>query len=142
VQKTVLASAHANLSIRLEPGQRVSEIATALEALLSDAAPPGAELEVDLLSSAPPAQVPPDARAVLLGCDALERVLGIQPALIRCGGTLPIVATLADRGIPAIITGFALPDANIHAPNERLLVEYVPLGIATARALFAELAKL
>jgi hypothetical protein len=41
-----------------------------------------------------------------------------------------------------VITGFALPDANIHAPNERLLAEYVPLGIAAARALFEEFAAL
>jgi hypothetical protein len=30
----------------------------------------------------------------------------------------------------------------VHSPNERLLVEYVPLGIAAARELFVELAKL
>ena len=40
------------------------------------------------------------------------------------------------------MTGFALPDSNIHSPNERLLVEYVPLGVAAARELFSELAKL
>ena len=66
----------------------------------------------------------------------------MRPLLIRTGGTLPIVPALADRGIPTIITGFSLPDANIHAPNERLLAEYVPLGIATARALFAALGRL
>jgi hypothetical protein len=62
--------------------------------------------------------------------------------LIRSGGTLPIVAALADKDIPTIITGFSLPDANIHAPNERLLVEYVGLGTAAARALFEDLAGL
>jgi acetylornithine deacetylase/succinyl-diaminopimelate desuccinylase-like protein len=62
--------------------------------------------------------------------------------LIRSGGTLPIVPALAGRGIPTIITGFSLPDANIHSPNERLLVEYVPLGIEAARTLFTELASL
>ena len=81
----------------------------------------------------------PDAKAVKLGLGAFERVLGVRPALIRSGGTLPIVAALADKGIPTIITGFSLPDANIHSPNERMLAEYIPLGIATARALFEEL---
>ena len=69
-------------------------------------------------------------------------MLGVRPALIRSGGTLPIVPALADKGIPTIITGFSLPDANIHSPNERLLAEYVPLGIATAKALFEELSAL
>ena len=86
--------------------------------------------------------VPPDARAVQLGLGAFERALGVRPALIRSGGTLPIVPALADKGIPTIITGFSLPDANIHSPNERLLVEYVPLGTAAARAMFEEFASL
>jgi hypothetical protein len=66
----------------------------------------------------------------------------VRPVLIRSGGTLPIVPALADKGIPTIITGFSLPDANIHSPNERLLAEYVPLGIAASRALFEDLAGL
>jgi len=45
-------------------------------------------------------------------------------------------------GIPTIITGFALPESNIHSPNERLLAEYVPLGLETARELFRSLAGL
>jgi hypothetical protein len=52
------------------------------------------------------------------------------------------VAALADRGIATIITGFSLPDANIHSPNENLLAAYVPLGIAAARALFEDFSEL
>ena len=88
---------------------------------------------------APPGVVPADARPVQLGLDAFERVLRVRPLLIRSGGTLPIVPALAGKGIPTIVTGFSLPDANIHSPNERMLAEYIPLGIETARALFAEL---
>ena len=84
----------------------------------------------------------PDALVVRLGLAAFERALGVRPALIRSGGTLPIVAALADRGIPTIITGFSLPDANIHSPNERMLTDYFPLGIAAARELFQEFAAL
>jgi acetylornithine deacetylase/succinyl-diaminopimelate desuccinylase-like protein len=143
LEKTVLpVLAEANVSIRLAPGQQVKEIADAFVRLLSDAAPAGAELEVERLSSVRPGLVPPDARAVQLGLGAFERVLGVRPALIRSGGSLPIVPALADKGIATIITGFSLPDANIHAPNERLLVEYVGLGIATARALLEEFASL
>jgi acetylornithine deacetylase/succinyl-diaminopimelate desuccinylase-like protein len=143
MQKTVLpVKAVANVSIRLAPGQQIAEIAPALERILRQAAPAGAELEVELLSAAPPGVVSPDAKAVQLGSDAFERAFGVRPALIRSGGTLPVVSALADKGIATIITGFALPNANIHSPNERLLVEYVPRGIAAARALFEELASL
>jgi acetylornithine deacetylase/succinyl-diaminopimelate desuccinylase-like protein len=143
LQKTVLpVMAEANVSIRLAPDQDVGEIAAAFGQLLSEAAPAGADLDIELLSSARPGLVPPEARAVQLGLGAFERVLGVRPALIRSGGTLPIVPALADEGVPTIITGFSLPDANIHAPNERLLARYVELGIAAARALFEEFAAL
>jgi acetylornithine deacetylase/succinyl-diaminopimelate desuccinylase-like protein len=142
-QKTVLpVRADANVSIRLAPGQDPDAIATAFTRLLYDAAPAGAELAVDLLSSAPAGLVSPDSPAIQLGLRAFERAVGVRPALIRTGGSLPIVAALGEKGIPTIITGFSLPDASIHSPNERLRVEYVDLGIAAGKALFEELADL
>ena len=117
-------------------------IADAFQDLIRRGAPAGAELEVELVSAAPPGLVAPDAKAVELGLTAFERATGVRPALIRTGGTLPIVAALAERGIPTIITGFSLPDANIHSPNERLPVDHLPLGIAAQRALFQEFAAL
>ena len=143
LQKTVLpVEAIANLSIRLAPGQRAEEIGPELERLLRAAAPEGAELEIELWSSSPPGLVPPDAPAIRLGLDAFEEVLGRRPALVRTGGTLPIVPALADKGIPTVITGFGLPDSAIHSPNERLVAEYVPLGIRAARALFVAFSNL
>ena len=135
--KTVLpVKAVANVSIRLAPGQQAEPVARAFEQLLHAAAPAGARLTLVQQSSAPPGLVDPSARAVQLGLDAFEQALGMRPLLIRSGGTLPIVPALADRGIPTVITGFALPDCNIHSPNERLRVDYIPRGIAAARALF------
>jgi hypothetical protein len=46
------------------------------------------------------------------------------------------VAALSRKGIPTVITGFALPESNVHSPNERLLVEHIPLGVDAARELF------
>ena len=143
LQKTVLpVKAEANVSIRLAPGQDPERIAGAFERLLREAAPGGAEVQVNLWSWSEPGLVAPDAPAVRLAADAFERAVGTRPLLIRSGGTLPIVPALGKRGIPVIVTGFALPDSNIHSPNERLLAEYVPLGIEAAKATFTELAKL
>jgi acetylornithine deacetylase/succinyl-diaminopimelate desuccinylase-like protein len=134
LQKTVLpVFAEANVSIRLAPGQGVDELGAAFERILRDAAPAGAELEVERRSSAAAGMIPPDAPAVRLAQDAFERVVGRRPLLLRSGGTIPLVPALADRSIPTILTGFALPDANMHSPNERLLVRYIPLGVETAR---------
>jgi acetylornithine deacetylase/succinyl-diaminopimelate desuccinylase-like protein len=143
LQKTVLpVEAVANVSIRLAPGQKPSEIAPEVERLLREAAPEGVELDVQLLSAPDPGLVPPGAKAIQLGLDAFERALGVRPALIRSGGTLPIVPALAGRGIPTVITGFGLPDSQVHSPNERLVAEYVPLGIAAARELLLAFAAL
>ena len=49
---------------------------------------------------------------------------------------------LAEKGIPTIVTGFAVPDSNIHSPNERLLVEYVPLAARAATELYLSFASL
>jgi acetylornithine deacetylase/succinyl-diaminopimelate desuccinylase-like protein len=141
LQKTVLpVAAEANVSIRLAPGQDVETIAAALEQLLREAAPEGAELELSRLSSAAPGLIPPDSAPVQRGLEAFERTFGRRPLLVRSGGTLPIVPALVDKGIPTIITGFATPESNIHSPNERLLAEYVPLGIETAKELYRALA--
>ena len=143
LEKTVLpVRAIANVSLRLAPGQDPDTIAAAFEQLIRAAAPEGVDLDLKRWSSARPGIVSPDARAIQLGQDAFERVLGVRPALVRSGGTLPIVAALADKGIPTIISGFSLPDANIHAPNENMRSRYIPLGIDTVKALFEELGKL
>ena len=138
LQKTVLpVQAEANVSIRLAPGQDPARIADVFQRLVREAAPEGAEVEVELLSSSAPGLVDPEAPAIQLGLDAFERALGTRPLLIRSGGTLPIVPALQAKGIPTIVTGFALPESNVHSPNERLLVEYVPLGVDAARELFS-----
>ncbi len=143
LQKTVLpVLAEGNLSIRLAPGQRVDEIAPEVERLLREAAPAGAEVELELMASSEPGLVPADSAAIGLGLDAFERALGVRPLLIRSGGTLPIVPALVKKGVPAIVTGFDLPEGNIHAPDERLLLEHLPLGVAAARELFVALGAL
>jgi acetylornithine deacetylase/succinyl-diaminopimelate desuccinylase-like protein len=143
LQKTVLpAFAQANVSLRLAPGQDPEEIAQVFERLVREAAPAGAEATAELWSFTEPGLVPPDAPAIRLAQDGFEQVLGVRPLLIRSGGSIPIVAALAKKDVPTIITGFALAESNVHSPNERLLVEYLPKGLATARAVFTELAKL
>ncbi len=140
LQKTVLpVRAEANLSIRLAPGQDADTIASALERLLREAAPAGAELGVKLLSSSAPGLVDQNAPAIQLALAAFERSFGRRPLLVRSGGTMPIVPALQAKGIPAIVTGFDLPEGNIHSPNERLWAGYVEPGIAAAKAILTEL---
>jgi acetylornithine deacetylase/succinyl-diaminopimelate desuccinylase-like protein len=143
LQKTVLpVFAEANVSIRLAPGQDPDEIRPVFERLLRGAAPEGAEIEIERWAFSPAGLVPPDAPAIRLAQDAFEQVVGARPLLIRVGGTLPIVPPLAERGIPTVLTGFDLPEGNIHSPNERLRVDHIPLAVDAARELFRQFAEL
>jgi acetylornithine deacetylase/succinyl-diaminopimelate desuccinylase-like protein len=143
LQKTVLpVFAQANVSLRLAPGQKPAEIGAAFEQLVRTHVPKGADLKIELWSSSEPGLVPPDAPAIKLAQAAFEETVGARPLLIRSGGSIPFVPALANRGIPAIVTGFALTESNIHSPNERLLLEYLPLGVETAKALYRRFAEL
>jgi acetylornithine deacetylase/succinyl-diaminopimelate desuccinylase-like protein len=143
LQKTVLpVFGEANVSIRLAPGQDPDEIAPVFDRLLREAAPEGADVEVERWSSAPPGLIPPDALAIRLAQDVFERVVGARPLLIRVGGTLPIVPALAEKEIPTVITGFDLPEGNIHSPNERLRVDHIPLAVEAGKELFRAFASL
>jgi acetylornithine deacetylase/succinyl-diaminopimelate desuccinylase-like protein len=139
---TIPAAAQANFSVRLAPGQDVETVAAAVDRLVRAAAPAGAEVTLSLDAAAPAGLASPDEPAVQIALEAFEHVFGRRPLLARTGGTLPIVPALADRGIPTILTGIALPESNVHSPNERVLVEYLPLGVQVARELYTRLAAL
>jgi acetylornithine deacetylase/succinyl-diaminopimelate desuccinylase-like protein len=83
-----------------------------------------------------------DAPAVTLAVEAFEQALGVRPLLTRVGGSIPLMPALTEKGVDTILSGFALPDSNIHSPNERFLVPYFAAGIDTAAALFTALGRL
>jgi acetylornithine deacetylase/succinyl-diaminopimelate desuccinylase-like protein len=141
--KTVLAvEARANVSIRLAPGQDTAEIAAAFERLLREAAPEGAEVEVELQSQGKPAQVPPDSPAMTLAREAFEQVLGHEALFIRVGGSIPVAERIVAQGIPAIVTGIATRDANVHSPNERFPSAHLALGVDAIRETYRRLGEL
>jgi acetylornithine deacetylase/succinyl-diaminopimelate desuccinylase-like protein len=138
---TLSVAASAELSIRLAPGQEVETVGAAAERLLREAAPAGAELEI-VWEGANPGLVSADAPAIQLALDAFEQALGVRPLLTRVGGSIPLMPALTEKGIDTILSGFALPESNVHSPNERFLVPYFAAGIDTVAALFTALGRL
>ncbi len=135
--KTVLpVEAHANVSMRLAPGQDTGDMVAAFEAVLRGAAPPGADVTIACVNASAASRVDPDAAAIRLAREAFAEALGQRPLLTRSGGTIPIMPALTGRGIPTVLSGFGSPGHNMHSPNERLLVRYLPLGVAAARRTF------
>jgi acetylornithine deacetylase/succinyl-diaminopimelate desuccinylase-like protein len=138
---TLSVGAFGQVTIRLAPGQDLDTIGSAAERLMREAAPDGAEVTI-AWDGAPPGLMRPDSPAIRLGLDAFERALGVRPLLVRAGGTLPIMPALADKGIPTVLTGFGLPESNVHSPNEKFLVRYFDAGVDTAATLYTAFGEL
>lgn len=142
VKTNIPCVARATLSLRLAGGQDADAVAGALDDLLRDAAPAGAEVEIEDLGRALPAVLDPHSPALTAAADGIEAATGARPAPVRLGGTLPVVAVLAAKGIPTILTGFGLPDDAIHAPDEHLRVEHLELGTRAAMEILRALGRL
>jgi acetylornithine deacetylase/succinyl-diaminopimelate desuccinylase-like protein len=141
--KTVLpVEARANVSIRIVAGQKVSQIASTFERLLREAAPEGAAVDIELVSTGEPARISPDAPPVALAREAFEHVFGNESLLVRVGGSIPVVEGIVSRGIPTIVTGIATRDANVHSPNECFPAEYLTLGVDAVRETYLRLGEL
>ena len=140
--RTIVPSlARGHVSLRLAPGQSAAEMGAELERLLRSAVPAGAELELHM-ELADPALFDAEHPALRLAGEAIGRACGTPPAFVRLGGTLPLLAVLAERGVPTIVSGFVLPDDAIHAPNESYRLESLRLGERSAGELYAALADL
>ena len=89
----------------------------------------------------PPASIRP-IRSLVIAREAIGRAAGSKPLLVRTGGSIPILAALAQRGIPTVLSGFALDADGIHGPDESFRLESLALGERAARELYASLAAL
>jgi acetylornithine deacetylase/succinyl-diaminopimelate desuccinylase-like protein len=141
-RRTIIpCTASARLTVRVALGQDGSEIAAALERILREAAPPGAQIELDV-EPGDPAGFDAAEPVLALARDAIGRAAGTTPLFVRTGGSIPILGGLAHRGIPTILSGFALDSDGIHGPDESYRLESLALGERAARELYAALATL
>ncbi len=61
---------------------------------------------------------------------AFSTVWGTRPVYKREGGSIPVVGHMQEiLGIESVLTGFGLPDDQIHAPNEHLVLPVWYKGI-------------
>ncbi|WP_095090427.1 dipeptidase [Mesorhizobium sophorae] len=119
--KTVIPStAHAKLSLRTVPGQDPDEVLNALEAHLRAVCPPDVELSIDDPGTGCRAfDLPTGHPLVLAAKKVLFEATGQEPVLVRLGATIPITVIFQELlGVQTLMFGFALPDEDIHAPNE------------------------
>ena len=141
IRTIIPATAQAKVSMRIAPGQDEEQMYEVLAGLLRDAAPAGAQVDIELHATAPPAMFDPDTPHMHAADKALEEAFGRRPVFMRIGGTLPIMAALADRGVPTVLTGVAMAEDAFHAPNESISLARLELGLAGAEALYRRLAE-
>jgi acetylornithine deacetylase/succinyl-diaminopimelate desuccinylase-like protein len=120
--KTVIpAWAMAKISMRLVPDQDPVEVQAQLVQYLEQKAPKTVRWELTSFANSPAAVTDRNHPAVSALKDALQTVWGTPPVFKREGGSIPVVLDMQKiLGVDSVLTGFGLPDDNLHAPNEKL----------------------
>lgn len=120
--KTIIPSyAMAKISTRLVPDQDPKEVHQSLKSYLEQHAPETVNWELDFMSGAPAYITEESVPGMDRFLEALEKTWGVKPLMKREGGSIPVATSMKNiLGVDSILTGFGLPDDQIHAPNERL----------------------
>ena len=142
--KTIIPStASAKVSMRLVPDQDPAKIADAFERAMRERCPKNVKVEFARHGLAGPVVVPADSSAMRLAADAVREGFGAEPALIREGGSIPVVALFKSvLDVDTLLVGFGLPDDRVHSPNEKFDLDALHKGSRTAAVLYDRLARL
>ena len=138
----VPCEATAAISFRLVGGQNAPAFWQAVQELLRSRAPAGAELEFSVRGMAEGAAFDPELPVIRLARESIESATGLPCAVTRSGGAIPLVTALAQQGVPTVLSGCALPNDRIHAPDEHLRIDQYALGVQMARAILTAFGRL
>jgi acetylornithine deacetylase/succinyl-diaminopimelate desuccinylase-like protein len=141
--KTVIAShTMAKLTFRLVPEQEGDEILKLAKTHLRKNLPKGVTLEITDGHSGPWYLTDPHSPIGEAAQRALRKAFNAEVALIREGGSIPIVSQFRSiLGVETLLMGLALPDCRAHSPNENFPLENLEGGIRLNKAILHELAR-
>jgi len=143
VKSIIPEKARAKLSFRLVPNQIPEEVERQLRSYLRDLAPPGAGLKIRVHARAKPVVIDRSHPAMKAASMGYQRVFGARPALIRSGGSIPVVQLFKEKlGISTILMGFGAPDDRRHGPGEKLDLRNYYQGIEASIWFMALLSRL
>jgi acetylornithine deacetylase/succinyl-diaminopimelate desuccinylase-like protein len=142
--KTIVpAKAGVKLSSRLVGNQDPHKIFAQIKSYIETIAPPTVKVDVKLITTGKAALFPFDSPEMSAAAVAYEKGWGATPVFTRGGGSIPVVAEIADlMDIPVVMMGYGLDDDGLHSPNERFSIEMFHRGIETAIVYLEELAQL
>ena len=128
--------------MRLVPNQDPQKILHLVARQLKALCPPTMRLEVELGHAADPYIVSPTGPLAKAALESLKTAFGHEPVLLREGGSIPIVEHFARiLKVDTYLLGLALPDDNLHSPNEKMDLEVFTRGIWMSANLWTNLAE-
>lgn len=129
--KTIVpARATAKVSMRLVPDMSPEDVSKSLIEFVEEITPAYASSTVKVFGTSPPALFDTHAPELDAARIALTETFNSEAVFVRRGGSIPITSHLKEAlDIPIIITGFSLPDSNVHAPDENIEIENFFKGI-------------
>ena len=139
--KTIIPSfAHGKVSLRLVPNQDPQVVRQQIQEYLEAKIPDTVTWDIKGPTGAPASIVDRNLPPTVALRKALETVWGKVPVYKLEGGSVPVVASMENiLGIKSVLTGFGLPEDNIHSPNERLHLPTWKNGIDTLIHFFANM---
>jgi len=139
--KTIIpAWARVKITCRLVPAQDPAKIVAAVAKQIRKLAPPSVRVKIEHGHGAEPYWVESEGAPAQAALRALRRAFGHEPVLLHEGGSIPIV-NLFKRvlGADSLLVGLALPDDNLHSPNEKFDLEVFAKGQLMSAYLWQEL---
>ena len=135
--------ARAKLNVRVHPEQDPAEAQAAVVRHLQAAMPFGIALEVQGLETGHGYAARTDSEAAEAAKAAWSAAWGAQTVLAGAGGSIPLVRSLheASPGAEILLVGTADGYANIHGPNERVLLDELEKVTLAEADLFGRLAE-
>jgi acetylornithine deacetylase/succinyl-diaminopimelate desuccinylase-like protein len=129
--------------MRLVPNQDPRKIEAAFRTAIEERCPTNVKLEFAQHGLSGPVIVPLDSPAMKYAINAARTGFGVDPVMIREGGSIPVVGQIKRLlGIDTLLVGFGLPDDRVHSPNEKFNLDAFYRGARTAASLYYELAQL
>ena len=140
--KTIVpAWASAKITCRLVPDQNPRTINRLLKKQLKKLCPPTVKLEVDEGHGADAYLVSPDGAQAQAALSALREAFGHEPVILREGGSISIITEFKNvLGADSLLLGLALPDDNLHSPNEKFDLACFHKGAEMSARLWPKLA--
>jgi len=140
--KTIVpARATAKITCRLVPNQDADKLTEALREFLQSRMRPGLTMEFKAYHGCSAVGSATDTPYMAAAKSSIAKAFGVEPLMIREGGSIPVVSTFRDvLGVDTLLLGWGQNTDNLHSPNEHFSLADFGRGTLASAHLWQELA--